>query len=197
MIFKEANHADHLIIQPPDRLAGKERKASSTLTREPFWLSKDKGNNYLQTTIQERSAMNSRVQRQLNLQQLADHPAMQYRVKVAGVGQTEVESKEKTLWRGRPFLSLTVRYFITSERLKIVRGILTRNVENYELIWIESIGYKQTIGKRILGIGDISVRGQNPSNPTITLRNVRRPEKVSTTLHQAWRAASVLARKPC
>jgi hypothetical protein len=41
---------------------------------------------------------------------------------------------ERILWEGRPFLSLIERYTLTTERLKITRGLVGRKVENFELI---------------------------------------------------------------
>lgn len=93
---------------------------------------------------------------------------------------------EPVLWRGRPFLSLVEKYTITSERLKIVRGLLARNVENFELVRIQDIDFKQGVGERMLGIGDINIRGHDPSNPEIVLRNVVKPEEVYEILRRAW-----------
>ena len=35
-----------------------------------------------------------------------------------------VTGEEKSLWQGRPFLSVVTRYQITTERVRIVRGLL-------------------------------------------------------------------------
>ena len=96
------------------------------------------------------------------------------------------EHAEQILWRGRPFLSLVENYTITSERLKIIRGLLARNVENFELVRIQDIDFKQGVGERMFGIGDISIRGHDPSNPEIVLRNIAKPEEVYEILRRAW-----------
>jgi uncharacterized membrane protein YdbT with pleckstrin-like domain len=90
------------------------------------------------------------------------------------------------LWQGHPFLSMVESYMITSERIKIVKGLLSRGVENFELIRVQDIDVKQGLDERILGIGDIVIRGQDPSNPEIILRNIPKPNDVYELLRRAW-----------
>jgi hypothetical protein len=94
--------------------------------------------------------------------------------------------EEKILWQARPFLSLVEEYILTNERIKVVHGMLSRRIENYELIRIQDIDYKQNVSERVLGIGDIFIRGQDKSNPEIVLRNVAKVEDVYETLRRAW-----------
>jgi hypothetical protein len=97
------------------------------------------------------------------------------------------DGKEETvLWQARPFLSLVEEYILTNERIKVVHGMLSRRIENYELIRIQDIDYKQNVSERVLGIGDIFIRGQDKSNPEIVLRNVAKVEEVYETLRRAW-----------
>jgi hypothetical protein len=96
------------------------------------------------------------------------------------------ELGEQVLWKGRPFLSLVENYTITSERLKIHTGLASKHVENFELIRIQDIDFKQGMGERMLGIGDINIRGHDPSNPEIVLRNVSKPEEVYEIMRRAW-----------
>jgi hypothetical protein len=96
------------------------------------------------------------------------------------------ETDERVLWKGRPFLSLVENYTITTERLKIITGLVSRKVENFELIRMQDIDFKQNMGERMLGFGDIYIRGQDPSNPAVVLRNVPKPEEVYEILRRAW-----------
>ncbi len=96
------------------------------------------------------------------------------------------ELDERVLWKGRPFLSLVENYTVTSERLKITTGLVGRHVENFELIRVQDIDFKQGMGERMLGIGDINIRGQDPSSPEIVLRNVPKPEEVYEIIRKAW-----------
>lgn len=93
---------------------------------------------------------------------------------------------EPILWRGRPFLSIVEDYVITSERIKVITGFLSRRIENFELIRLQDIDYKQSITERVFGIGDIIIRGHDPSDPEIVLRNVAHPEDVYEVLRKAW-----------
>lgn len=96
------------------------------------------------------------------------------------------EFGEEVLWKGRPFLSLVERYTITTERLRISRGMIGRKVENFELIRIQDIDFTQNVGERVFGMGDITIRGSDPSNPQIVLRNIHKPEAVYEILRRAW-----------
>ncbi len=96
------------------------------------------------------------------------------------------DSDEKVLWKGRPFLSLVENYTVTTERLKITTGLVGRHVENFELIRVQDIDFKQGMGERMMGIGDINIRGQDPSTPDIVLRNVSKPEEVYEIIRRAW-----------
>ena len=100
--------------------------------------------------------------------------------------EQSVSTDEDFIWKGRPFLSLVENYVITSERLKIVSGLVGREVENFELIRIQDLDYKQGMTERIFGIGDITIRGHDASDPKIVLRNVSDPEEVYEILRKAW-----------
>ncbi|MGD2157213.1 MAG: PH domain-containing protein [Anaerolineales bacterium] len=96
------------------------------------------------------------------------------------------ESDEQVLWQGRPFLSLAEKYIITSERIKVIKGVLSRDVENFELIRVQDVDYKQGVSERIFGIGDLTIHGHDSSDPKIVLRNVSKPEEVYEILRKAW-----------
>ena len=97
-----------------------------------------------------------------------------------------LETGEKILWKGRPFLSVVESYVITTERIKVISGMIARNVENYELIRIQDIDFKQNMGERLMGMGDITIRGQDPSGLTLVLRNIANPEEIYELLRKAW-----------
>ena len=104
----------------------------------------------------------------------------------AAVAEPENEANEITIWKGRPFLSLVENYVLTSERIKIVKGLLSRDIENFELIRVQDIDISQGVSERIFGVGDITLRGQDASAPTVVLRNVSNPEEVYETIRKAW-----------
>jgi len=100
--------------------------------------------------------------------------------------EAEDDQEERILWQGRPFLSLVERYTLTTERLKISRGMVGRQVENFELIRMQDIDYKQNVAERVTNLGDIIIKGQDASNPEIILRNIGNPEDVYEILRKAW-----------
>lgn len=105
------------------------------------------------------------------------------------LGLTDTNTEEQILWKGRPLLSLVEYYVITNERIKVVKGLLGKDYENFELIRIQDIDFAQTFGERILSIGDIRIKGADPSQGEIVLRNIKNPNEVYELLRKAWLAA--------
>jgi len=101
------------------------------------------------------------------------------------------DEAEKVLWEGRPFLSLSVHYQITSERVRISEGILGKDREDIELVRIQDIDLSQGISERMLGIGDVHIRSHDASHPSTVLNNVSNP----TEVHEILRRAVLKARK--
>ncbi len=98
----------------------------------------------------------------------------------------EVSGEERVLWEGRPFLSITERYVLTTERVRIYRGLIGRSIDDIELVRLQDIDFTQNAGERMFGIGDIHLRGADPSTPEVTLRNVHQPEEVRELIRRAW-----------
>jgi hypothetical protein len=96
-----------------------------------------------------------------------------------------LDNKEDVLWEGRPFLSISLHYTITDERIRITSGIFGRAHENIELVRIQDINYKQTMSERMINIGDIFIHSHDPSNPRTTLINIKDPEAVYEILRRA------------
>ncbi len=105
---------------------------------------------------------------------------------VAPQVSAEVSGDERILWEGRPFLSITERYVLTTERVRIYRGLIGRSVDDIELVRLQDIDFTQNAGERILGIGDIHLRSADVSTPETTLRNVHQPEEVRELIRRAW-----------
>ncbi len=93
--------------------------------------------------------------------------------------------KEDILWEGRPFLSISLQYTITDERIRITEGFLGKARENVELIRIQDVDYSQTFSERILNLGDINIRSHDSSNPLVTLKNIKGPNEVYEILRRA------------
>lgn len=98
---------------------------------------------------------------------------------------------EKLLWEGRPFLSINTKYVITTERLRLIEGVLGKDRQDIELIRIQDLDQSQSMSERIFNVGDIHVRSHDRDRPEVVLRNVREPEEV----HEILRRAVLEARK--
>lgn len=110
---------------------------------------------------------------------------------LAAMGASSVldEHHEEILWEGRPFLSLTLYYTITDERIRITEGLLGKAHDNIELVRVQDLDYKQTLSERLLNLGDVTIRSQDPSKPIVILNNVKDPGKVYEILRRAVLAA--------
>lgn len=111
-------------------------------------------------------------------------------VKIAETEQLG-DGGEKVLWEGRPFLSINTKYIITTERLRLVEGVLGKDRQDIELIRIQDLDQSQSVSERIFNIGDIHVRSHDRERPEAVLRNVKEPEEV----HEILRRAVLDARK--
>jgi hypothetical protein len=99
---------------------------------------------------------------------------------------SEGHTDEETLiWRGRPYLTIGTRYELTTQRLRIYRGVLSNRIEEIELIRVKDSKVKQHAGERILNVGDVSIFSADPSTPNIVLQNVPRPLEVRELLRKA------------
>jgi hypothetical protein len=94
--------------------------------------------------------------------------------------------EEQVLWEGRPFLSLTERYVVTTDRIRLFSGLLSKGVENIELVRLQDVDYTQGLSERVLGIGDIALRSADASDPVTVMNNVQDPEGVSAIIRKAW-----------
>jgi hypothetical protein len=99
------------------------------------------------------------------------------------------EYLEEILWKGRPFLSLIENYTITNDRVKVVHGLLGKDIENFELVRIQDLDMTRGLTERLMNLGDIHITGHDPSDPKIILRNISQPEVVYELLRKAWLAA--------
>jgi len=100
-------------------------------------------------------------------------------------GLAEQDLGEELLWRGRPYLTIGTRYELTSQRLRIIRGILGNTIEEIELVRVRDTKVKQHAGERLLNVGDVTVVSADPSTPEFVLSNVREPLQVREMVRAA------------
>ena len=92
---------------------------------------------------------------------------------------------EELLWTGKPYLSLGIRYELTSQRLRIIRGLLGRSVEEIELVRVRDTAVTQHMGERTLNVGDVKIVSNDANTPTLMLHNVRDPMHVRELIRKA------------
>jgi hypothetical protein len=95
---------------------------------------------------------------------------------------------EEILWAGKPLMTLGERYELTSQRLRIYRGVFARNLEEIDLVRIRDTKVKQHLGERMAGVGDVTIISTDKSNPEIILNNVKNPIEVRETIRKAYLA---------
>ena len=98
---------------------------------------------------------------------------------------------EDILWEGRPFLSMSTRYIITDDRVRIIDGLLGRKFQDIELIRIQDVEQSQSISERMMNVGDVKIYSHDRSHPEYVLNNVTNPQEV----HEILRRAVLKARK--
>lgn len=97
----------------------------------------------------------------------------------------EADDEERVLWAGRPFLSLSVYYQVTNERIRISEGLLGKTREDIELVRVQDVDHKQSLTERMLNLGDIYIRSHDASEPEVVLNNVSNPAEVHEILRRA------------
>ena len=98
---------------------------------------------------------------------------------------------EMILWEGTPHGLLNpiethaIRWVVTNQRLRVVRGILSRSTEEVELTRVRDVSYEQSLAQRALGIGTITVVGTDATAPMVVLHDIEEPEAVKELIRQA------------
>jgi hypothetical protein len=98
------------------------------------------------------------------------------------------EGEEPVLWTGKPMMTLGERYELTTQRLRIFRGVFARNLEEIDLVRIRDTKVSQHLGERMAGVGDVTVFSTDKNNPEIVLNNVKNPVEVRETIRKAYLA---------
>ena len=100
---------------------------------------------------------------------------------------------ERTVWKGRPGFLLspatwfTSRYKLTNERLLVTTGVLSRSLEEVELIRVKDIRLETGCLQRIFSVGTIVVLSVDRTAPELQLINVPRANRVREAIRSALR----------
>ncbi len=93
--------------------------------------------------------------------------------------------QELLIWRGRPYLTLGTIYELTSQRLRVIRGLVSNAIDEIELVRVQDTRVTQNAGERMFDVGDIAVISGDISNPDLVLYNVKNPVEVREAIRKA------------
>lgn len=68
------------------------------------------------------------------------------------------------------------RYELTTERLRMRRGIFSRTTDEIELYRVKDYVLREPLSLRLWGVGDIALTTTDDANPSVLLRAVHQPE---------------------
>ncbi len=88
---------------------------------------------------------------------------------------------------------ITTHYVITTERLMIREGIVTRSGRDIPLVWLNDVSYEQSLLDRLLGAGTLSIESAGERGRMV-LSHVPRVEEIHATLYELAEAADVRRR---
>lgn len=90
--------------------------------------------------------------------------------------------KDRKRYFGLP-LSFT-RYALSNDRLFLSIGFLNIRDDELLLYRIRDIVTKRTLWQRIFGVGTVTVISSDKSQPTLVLKNIRKPMAFKELLHE-------------
>jgi len=81
----------------------------------------------------------------------------------------------------------SLSYRITTQRLFVRRGILTRTVDQTELLRVDDVKMRQTLLDRLIGTGVVEVMSSDRTDARIQLVDIDDPEKVTEFIRRHTR----------
>jgi hypothetical protein len=96
--------------------------------------------------------------------------------------------EETVIWVGKSWMTLGVRFELTSQRLRIYRGIFSRSLHEIDLIHVREATFTQHVGERLANIGDVTLITTNSEHPQVVLDNVKDPAHVRELIRSAYMA---------
>jgi uncharacterized membrane protein YdbT with pleckstrin-like domain len=76
-------------------------------------------------------------------------------------------------------------YELTTERLKLRRGVLNKHMDEVELYRVRDYKLEQPLFLRLFGLGNITLRTSDRSHPVLSLRAIRNGEQLYEQIRNA------------
>ena len=103
-------------------------------------------------------------------------------------GPLGTDGEEEIIWTGKPLMTLGESYELTTQRLRVFRGVFSRNIEEIDLVRVRDTKVKQHVGERMVGVGDVTIFSTDKNNPELVLNNVKEPMEVREKIRKAYLA---------
>lgn len=95
--------------------------------------------------------------------------------------------KENYIWTDRKrFLGMPLsftRYALSEDRLFLSVGLLSIRDDELLLYRVRDITTKRSLWQRIFGVGTVTIVSSDKTQPTLLLKNIKRPMIVKETIH--------------
>ena len=104
------------------------------------------------------------------------------------MGKKIIVEKDEILWKDRKRclglpLSFT-RYEASEERLTLRRGFFKTETDETLVYRIMDIRLVRTLGQKIFGVGTVTLTTTDKTQPSLDLKNIKRPDEVRRFLSQ-------------
>ena len=83
---------------------------------------------------------------------------------------------------------LSIRYRLTNQRFFRERGILSRKLEELELIRVDDVSVAQNVIQRIFKVGVVTLHTTDTSDPKLAIEGIEDPVEVKEKIRQLVRA---------
>lgn len=80
--------------------------------------------------------------------------------------------------------SISTKYQLTSQRLRIERGILSKTKDNIELFRLDHFDIHRPLGMRLMGHSYLHLRSSDPSFPAIVIYGIPNIENLAESLRE-------------
>jgi uncharacterized membrane protein YdbT with pleckstrin-like domain len=86
------------------------------------------------------------------------------------------------------FVRMATHYVITTQRLRIRRGILAKHVQQTAIDRVQNVNTEQTFVDRLLRVGSVDFDTAGTDDSDFTFRGVSEPAEIVTAVDRAQRA---------
>jgi uncharacterized membrane protein YdbT with pleckstrin-like domain len=87
---------------------------------------------------------------------------------------------------------VSTKYLITTQRLRISRGIVRRSVQETRLDRVQNVNYQQSVLDRVFGVGNVDFDTAGTDDSEFRFEWVNGPEKVVRAVDEAIHEAAAL-----